>query len=86
VVKDIPPYVIASGDRATLHGLNNVGLKRFNFDKSTLQQLKKAYRIVFRIGLTVKQASERVKAEVEQVPEVQNFMNFIIESNRGVTR
>lgn len=86
VVKDIPPYVIASGDRASLHGLNNVGLKRHKFQKATLQELKKAYRIFFRIGLTVKQASERVKAEVEINPEVKNFMNFIIESNRGVTR
>lgn len=86
VVKDIPPYVIASGDRASLHGLNNVGLKRHNFQKSTLQELKKAYRIFFRIGLTVKQASERVRAEVEQIPEVKNFANFIVESNRGVTR
>ncbi len=86
VVKDIPPYVIAAGDRATLHGLNNVGLKRCKFPKSTVKQLKKAYRIVFRIGLTVKQASERVKAQVEQIPEVKKFINFIIESNRGVTR
>ncbi len=86
VTKDIPPYVIAAGDRATLHGLNNVGLKRQKFSKTTLRQLKKAYRIVFRIGLTVKQASERVKAEVEQIPEVINFMDFIIKSNRGVTR
>jgi UDP-N-acetylglucosamine acyltransferase len=86
VVKDIPPYVIAAGDRATLHGLNNVGLKRHQFAKSTLQELKKTYRIFFRIGLTVKQASERVKAEVEQIPEVKNFIRFIINSNRGVTR
>jgi len=86
VVKDIPPYVIASGDRATLHGLNNVGLKRHKFPKSTLQELKKAYRIFFRIGLTVKQASERVKAETEQIPEVKNFIKFIVSSNRGVTR
>jgi UDP-N-acetylglucosamine acyltransferase len=86
VVKDIPPYVIAAGDRATLHGLNNVGLKRQKFNKSTIMQLKKAYRIFFRIGLTVKQASERVKAEVELTPEVQNFARFIVESNRGVTR
>ena len=86
VVKDIPPYVIAAGDRATLHGLNNVGLKRHKFPKSTLQELKKAYRIFFRIGLTVKQASERVKAETEQIPEVKNFIKFIINSNRGVTR
>ncbi|MEH0020009.1 MAG: acyl-ACP--UDP-N-acetylglucosamine O-acyltransferase [Desulfobacter sp.] len=86
VVKDIPPYVIAAGDRATLHGLNNVGLKRHNFQKSTLRQLKKVYRIFFRIGLTVAQAQERAKAEVEQVPEVMAFMKFIQESNRGVTR
>jgi UDP-N-acetylglucosamine acyltransferase len=86
VVKDIPPYVIAAGDRATLHGLNNVGLKRHQFSKTTLQELKKTYRIFFRIGLTVKQASERVKAEVEQIPEVQNFIDFIVKSNRGVTR
>ena len=86
VVKDIPPYVIAAGDRASLHGLNNVGLKRHKFPKSTLRELKKAYRIFFRIGLTVKQASERVKAETEQIPEVQNFINSIVKSNRGVTR
>ncbi len=86
VVKDIPPYVIAAGDRASLHGLNNVGLKRQAFSKSTLRSLKKAYRIVFRIGLTVKQASERVRAEVEQVPEVVNFIQFIERSSRGVTR
>ncbi len=86
VVKDIPPYVIAAGDRATLHGLNNVGLQRHKFSKSTLLQIKKAYRIFFRIGLTVNQASERVKAEVDMIPEVKKFMNFIVESNRGVTR
>lgn len=86
VIKDIPPYVIAAGDRATLHGLNNVGLKRQNFSKATVTNLKKAYRIVFRIGLTVKQASERVRAEVAQIPEVVNFLKFIENSNRGITR
>ncbi len=86
VVKDIPPYVIAAGDRATLHGLNNVGLKRHHFTPATLGELKKAYRIFFRIGLTVTQAIERAKAEVEQIPEVVNFIRFIQESIRGVTR
>jgi UDP-N-acetylglucosamine acyltransferase len=86
VVKDIPPYVIAAGDRAALYGLNNVGLKRHRFSNATLAELKKAYRIFFRIGLTVKQASERVKAEVEQIPEVKNFTHFIVKSSRGITR
>lgn len=86
VVKDIPPYVIAAGDRAKLHGLNSVGLKRQGFSQETLSCLKKAYRIIFRIGLTQNEALERVKAEVEQVPEVINFIRFIKSSQRGITR
>lgn len=86
VVKDVPPYVIAAGDRAELHGLNSVGLKRHGFSPATLSLLKKTYRIIFRIGLTTNEAIERVKAEVEQVPEVVNFIDFIRSSQRGVTR
>jgi len=86
VVKDVPPFVIAAGDRATLHGLNTVGLKRYGFSPSTLSALKKVYRIVFRIGLTLNEAIERAKAEVEQIPEVVQFLNFIKSSQRGVTR
>ncbi len=86
VVKDIPPYVIAAGDRAKLHGLNSVGLKRHGFSQETLSSLKKAYRIIFRIGLTLNEAIERVKAEVEQVPEVNDLIRFIKSSERGITR
>ncbi len=86
VVKDIPPYVIAAGDRATLHGLNTVGLKRHGMSQGTLSQLKKAYRIIFRIGLTLNEAMERVRAEVELVPEVVAFVDFLKSSNRGITR
>ena len=86
VVKDIPPYVIAAGDRAKLHGLNSVGLKRQGFSQDTLSLLKKTYRILFRIGLTLNEAIERVKAEVDQVPEVVNLIRFIKSSQRGITR
>ncbi|MCK4467495.1 MAG: acyl-ACP--UDP-N-acetylglucosamine O-acyltransferase [Desulfobacterales bacterium] len=86
VVKDVPPYVIASGDRAKLHGLNSVGLKRHGFSKNTLSSLKKTYRIIFRIGLTMNEGIERVRAEVEQIPEVLGFIDFIESSQRGVTR
>ncbi len=86
VVKDIPPYVIAAGDRASLHGLNKVGLKRHGFSENSISQLKKAYRIIFRIGLTVNEAVERVLAEVENTPEVLNLVNFIRSTERGITR
>jgi len=86
IPKDIPPYVIASGERARLHGLNLVGLKRFGFSQKTVKELKKAYRIIFRVGLTLTQAVERVRAEVDQVPEVVKFIEFIKASERGITR
>jgi len=86
VVKDIPPFVIASGDRARLHGLNSVGLKRHGFSQQTLSALKKAYRILFRYGLTLNEALERVKADVEPVPEVMALIDFIQSSKRGITR
>lgn len=86
VVKDVPPYVIAAGDRAKLYGLNLVGLKRGNFSPAALNSLKKAYRIIFRVGLTLNEAIERAYAEVEQTPEVVNFLEFIKASRRGITR
>jgi UDP-N-acetylglucosamine acyltransferase len=86
VVKDIPPFVIAAGDRARLHGMNSVGLKRHGFSQNTINELKKAYRIIFRIGLTRNEALERVKAELEQIPEVVKFLEFIQSSQRGITR
>ncbi|MGM0453626.1 MAG: acyl-ACP--UDP-N-acetylglucosamine O-acyltransferase [Thermodesulfobacteriota bacterium] len=86
VVKDIPPFVIAAGDRATLHGLNKVGLKRHQFSENTLNHLKKAYRIIFRIGLTVNEAVDRVLAEVENTPEVLRLVDFIKSTERGITR
>jgi len=87
VVKDVPPYVIAAGDRATLHGLNKVGIqRRANFPPEVMKTLKKAYRIVFRIGLTLNEAIERIKAELDMIPEIELFIRFLQESKRGITR
>ena len=86
VVKDVPPFVIAAGDRAKLHGLNRVGLKRHGFSTNAIAMLKKTYRLIFRIGLTLNEAIERVSAEVDQTPEVDYFIDFIKASERGMTR
>lgn len=86
VPKDIPPYVIAAGERAKLHGLNQVGLRRHGFPEATVKALKKVYRIFFRIGITLNEAIERALAEVDHLPEVINFINFIKSSQRGITR
>lgn len=86
ILKDVPPYMTAAGYRANLYGLNLVGLKRRGFSRDKLSKLKKAYRLLFRIGLTRNEAIERVAAEVEQIPEVVSLIEFIKSSERGITR
>jgi len=87
VTKDIPPYVLASGiPRARLYGLNAAGLKRHRFSTETMLALKRTYRILFRLGLTLNVGIERVTGEVDQIPEVVNFIEFMKSSERGITR
>jgi UDP-N-acetylglucosamine acyltransferase len=84
---DIPPYMLASGSRAKLFGLNNVGLKRHHFSENSLKGLKKAYRTIFRSGLTLEKALTIVREdEIFQIPEVQHLLDFIQRSKRGISR
>jgi UDP-N-acetylglucosamine acyltransferase len=86
VPKDVPPYVIAAGNRAKLYGLNLVGLKRHNLPEATISALKLAYRILFRSHLTLNKAMEKVRQEVPDLPEVRHLLDFLRNSKRGVCR
>ncbi len=86
MVQDIPPFVIAAGDRAKLFGLNLVGLKRHNFSNEVIEALKKTYHIVIRSHLTTQEAILRVEKEIPLFPEVTQFLDFIRTSQRGVPR
>ena len=63
VPQDVPPYVIAAGERTKLSGINIVGLKRHGFSPEVISELKAAYRIFFRSGLTVKRAVQTIEEE-----------------------
>jgi len=86
VVKDIPPYVIASGERAKLFGLNIVGLKRHDFSEEIITALKRTYQIVIRSHLTLQEAIVQVEKEIPLFPEVKRFLEFIRNSQQGITR
>ena len=86
VVKDVPPYSIVQGNHAKLFGLNLIGLKRRDFSEKTIKALKDAYRIIFRSDLLLEAALKKAKDEVEDIPEVNHFIKFIQESERGVCR
>ncbi|HYR01889.1 MAG TPA: acyl-ACP--UDP-N-acetylglucosamine O-acyltransferase [Syntrophobacteria bacterium] len=86
VANDIPPYLLAVGDRARLFGLNLIGLRRRKFPNEVLKALKECYRIVFRSGMLLGPALEEAERSFDQVAEVRIFVDFIRSSRRGITR
>lgn len=86
VGKDVPPYVIVTGNTAQVCGLNTVGLKRRGFNTNTITMLRRAYNILFRQGLNVKQALIELEKMVLECPEIQLFIDSVNNSNRGLVR
>ena len=86
VSMDVPSFCVAAGDRARLHGLNTIGLRRRGFTAATLLALKRAYRILFQSGSTRRQAIDRAQRDFGDVPEVSRLLTFLKSSRRGVCR
>jgi UDP-N-acetylglucosamine acyltransferase len=86
VLRDIPAFVMASGQSASAHGLNSEGLKRRGFTPEQLRLLKQAYKIVYRQGNTVEQAMQQLAELANQSPTVERFMQTIQRSVRGIVR
>jgi len=84
VSKDIPPFLKAVGNPVKLYGLNTVGLQRSGMEESTIRELKRAYRLLFRSDLNVTQAIERAQEEIEPLAEVRELIQFVEASERGV--
>ncbi len=65
ITRDVPPYFLAEGNPAEVHGLNSVGLRRRNFAADTIAELKNAYKLIYRSGNNVRQAIDALRAEVQ---------------------
>jgi UDP-N-acetylglucosamine acyltransferase len=84
--KDVPPFVMASGNFARPYGLNGEGLKRRGFDQDSVRALKQAYKTIYKQGLTIEQALDELDVAAESYPEVQQLAEFIRRSSRGIVR
>ncbi|HEX4044828.1 MAG TPA: acyl-ACP--UDP-N-acetylglucosamine O-acyltransferase [Gammaproteobacteria bacterium] len=84
VIKDVPPYVKVSGYYAKPFGLNTIGLQRRGFSEESMMQLRRAYKIVYRNGLTVAKAIEELRKV--DCPEVARLIQFIESSTAGIVR
>ncbi len=86
ILKDIPPYVMASGSAAKPFGLNSEGLKRRGFSPEIISEIKRAYKVVYRQGNSVDEAIAALAKLSEQHPEIKLFSDFIQASSRGIIR
>ena len=86
ITHDVPPYVMAVGNRAKLYGLNKVGLRRHGFSREEIDTLKKAYNILFRSGLALTDAVGKLEEEMKHSIHAAKLVEFIKGSKRGITR
>lgn len=86
ISKDVLPFTMVSGHMAKPHGLNVEGLKRRGFTSESLSQLRKAYKIIYRSGLTLEQATEKLEPMAKEGKEVAQLLEFISNVTRGIVR
>jgi UDP-N-acetylglucosamine acyltransferase len=86
VPQDIPPYMLAAGERARLYGVNQKGLIRQGFSQKTIDGLKKAFHILWRKNKKFSDGLEQINRELEMFPELERLLRFISDNQRGITR
>ncbi len=86
VVQDVAPFMLADGNPAETRTVNKVGLERNGVSEEAHNALRAAYKILFREGLTVSNALERIEKEVPPLPEIQHLVQFVRSSERGISK
>ncbi|MGX5220332.1 MULTISPECIES: acyl-ACP--UDP-N-acetylglucosamine O-acyltransferase [Pseudomonas] len=84
--KDVPAYVTVSGNPAEARSMNFEGLRRRGFSAESIHALRRAYKTVYRQGLTIEEALKELAEPSIEFPEVAVFRDSIQASQRGITR
>ena len=86
LTQDLPPFMMADGNPVEVRAINSVGLKRRGVSEATEGLIKKAHKILYREGLSTRQALEMIGQQIELVPEIEHLINFIKSSERGIAK
>ena len=86
ITQDLCPYALAAGWPLKITGLNKIGLKRRGFSKESIKALETAFKLLFYSNLNTSQAVARIKDEMEITPEVNDILEFIDSSTRGLVK
>lgn len=85
--KDIPPYVIITREPVTAyHSVNTMVLSHQGFEERIIKHIAQAYRIVYKGNFTAQDAVDKVEQQVPMSEEIQNIIEFIRSSQRGVLK
>lgn len=86
VVKDVPPYVLVDGHPARVNGINVVGLRRNGVSPELRSEIKRAYKLLYRSNLNISQAIEKMDQELDASEEIEHFLRFLRNAQRGICR
>ncbi|MEO8537557.1 MAG: acyl-ACP--UDP-N-acetylglucosamine O-acyltransferase, partial [Betaproteobacteria bacterium] len=86
VLQDVPPYVTVAGYPAKPAGTNNEGLRRRGFSASDIAAVRRAYKTLYRSGLTLDASREALRDAARDAPLLARIVEFISASKRGIVR
>jgi UDP-N-acetylglucosamine acyltransferase len=86
VTQDVPPFLMIAGNPCAPFGINTEGLKRRGFAPETLSALKRAYRTLYKSGLSLAEAREELERQAAADPHVGEMAAFLGSATRGILR
>jgi UDP-N-acetylglucosamine acyltransferase len=86
ISRDIPPYVMVGGRPTRPHGINSVGLERKGYDADALRAIRKAYKLIYKSGLTLEDAIKSLDETAPETPAVSVMAEFLKNTERSIIR
>src|SRR3954470_10285266 len=86
ITQDVPPYLTIAGNPTSPFGINAEGLKRRGFSPAAITALKRAYKTLYKSGLSLAEARVQLDEQAKDTPEVRPFAEFLAGSTRGILR
>jgi UDP-N-acetylglucosamine acyltransferase len=86
VTRDVPPFVMAVGQPADAHSINAEGLKRRGYTPGQIRNIRAAFRVLYRSGLKLAEATAQLEALAKDQPELLPLVEFLPQASRGIVR
>lgn len=86
VTRDVPPYVMTVGQPAAAHSVNSEGLKRRGFTPEQIRNIRNAFRLLYRSGLKLADATAQLDVLAQEQPELKLIVEFLPTSTRSIVR